>query len=61
MFVTHSMYVAPCVTHGNHVGSCLLQIRLQREIDRLEKENRELRRQLLLKDQKRGPKRKMKV
>ncbi|KAI0238328.1 hypothetical protein LSAT2_010990 [Lamellibrachia satsuma] len=37
-----------------------VQIRLQREIDRLEKENRELRRQLLLKDQKRGPKRKMK-
>jgi len=38
-----------------------IQVRYQREIERLEKENRELRRQLLLKDKKNGKKRKMKV
>ena len=37
------------------------QVRYQREIERLEKDNRELKKQLLLKDQRNGKKRKMKV
>jgi len=38
-----------------------VQIRLQKEIERLEKENRELRKNMILRDQKSSGKRKMKV
>ena len=46
--------------HSN-LWICDYQIRYQREIDKLQKENRELKKSLLLKDNKNGKKRKMKV